>query len=279
VVGSTATVQTQLVSQQNLSGYGKTGILVRNDMTASGTGPEGVILFASPSGGIQLEWNNNGGTHINAVTPANGTIADRAPVRLKLVRNGSFYTGYYSTDGSAWNLIGQADVPGQAGTQDAGVFITSHTAGTPAQAVFSDFAVNADGGGGGRLTSYEAEAPANVLSGGASVASCGTCSGGAKVGFVGSGATLTFTGVTAPTAGTYPVIVSYLDGSDAGRQATVSVNGAAPQTVTFTPTGDFSTVGTVSVPLALPAGANTIEFANPTDYTPDFDRILVPDAP
>ncbi|MEV6845062.1 NEW3 domain-containing protein [Actinoplanes sp. NPDC051411] len=142
VVGSTATVQTQLLSRHNLTGYGKAGILVRNDMTASGTGPEGVILFASPSGGVQLEWNDNAGTHINAVTPPNGTIADRAPVRLRLVRDGSRYTGYYSTDGTTWALVGQADVPGQAATQDAGVFITSHTAGTPAQAVFTDFAVN-----------------------------------------------------------------------------------------------------------------------------------------
>ena len=279
VVGSTATVQTQLVSKQNLAGYGKTGILVRNDITASGTGPEGVILFASPSGGIQLEWDNNGGTHINSVTPPNGTIGDRAPVRLKLVRDGSLYTGYYSTDGSTWNLVGQADVPGQAGTQDAGVFVTSHTAGTPAQAVFDGFTVTADGGGGGKLASYEAEAPANVLAGGASISSCDTCSGGSKVGFVGAGGTLTFTGVTVPTAGTYPVIVAYLDGSDSGRQATISVDGGAPQTVKFTPTGGFSTVGTVSVPLALAAGANTIEFANPTDYAPDFDRILVPSTP
>ncbi len=165
-------------------------------------------------------------------------------------------------------------MPGQASTQDAGVFITSHSAGSPAQAVFDDFTVDAGAGGG--LTSYEAEAPADVLAGGASVASCGACSGGSKVGFVGSGATLTFTGVTVPAAGTYPVVIAYLDGSDAGRSATVSVNGGPPQTVKFTPTGDFSTVGTISVPLPLAAGANTIEFANPTDFTPDFDRILVP---
>jgi alpha-galactosidase len=279
VVGPTATVQTELVSRQNLTGYGKAGILVRNDVTASGTGPEGVILFASPTGGIQLEWDNNAGLHINAVTPPNGTVADRAPVRLRLVRDGSLYTGYYSTDGSTWSLVGQADVPGQAGTQDAGVFITSHTAGTPAQAVFGDFTVNADGGGGGQLTSYEAEAPGNVLAGGASIGACGNCSGGSKVGFVGSGATLTFTGVTVPAAGTYPVVIAYLDGSDSGRQATVTVDGTASQTVKFTPTGDFSTVGTVTVPVPLQAGANTIELANPTDYAPDFDRILVPGSP
>ena len=55
-VGSTATVQTEVTAQQNMTGYAKAGIMVRNDITGSGTSPEGVILFESPSGGIQLEW-------------------------------------------------------------------------------------------------------------------------------------------------------------------------------------------------------------------------------
>jgi hypothetical protein len=83
--------------------------------------------------------------------------------------------------------------------------------------------------------------------------------------------------VTVATAGTYHVTVAYLDGD--GRQAQISVNGAAPQTVSFTPTGDFNTVGTRTVDLQLAAGANTIEFANPSAYAPDFDRILVPASP
>jgi hypothetical protein len=42
-----------------------------------------------------------------------------------------------------------------------------------------------------------------------------------------------------------------------------------------TPTGSFSTVGTMTVPLQLSSGTNTIEFADPSAYTPDFDRIIV----
>ena len=140
-VGTATTIQTQVASHQNLTGFGKAGILVRNDMTASGTGPEGVILFESPSGGIQLEWNNNGGTHINAVMPPNGTIADTVPVWLKLVRAGTTYTGFYSTDGTTWITVGTATVTAQADTQDAGLFVTSHVSGSPAQAVFNTFAV------------------------------------------------------------------------------------------------------------------------------------------
>jgi hypothetical protein len=277
-VGNTATIQTQVVSQQNLTGYGKAGIIVRNDITGSGTTPEGVILFESPSGGIQLEWNNNGGTHITSVTPPNGTIADRVPVWLKLVRNGSSYTGYYSTDGTAWSTVGSANVGAQAPTQDAGMFVTSHATGSPAQVVFNTFTVDATATGPGPV-SYEAESSSNTLAGGAKVATCAACSGGQKVGFIGSGGTLTFNGVTAASAGMYQVTVSYLDGSTTGRQATVSVNGGAPQTLTFTPTGDFNTVGTLAASLPLVAGNNTVQFANPADFAPDLDRIVVADTP
>jgi Alpha galactosidase A/NPCBM-associated, NEW3 domain of alpha-galactosidase/Alpha galactosidase C-terminal beta sandwich domain/Carbohydrate binding module (family 35) len=276
-VGAASTVESEVVSQQNMNGFAKAGIMVRNDVSGSGRTPEGVVLFESPSGGIQLEWDSNGGTYLDSVTPPNGTIADYVPIWLELQRSGAVYTGYYSYDGKTWLSVGSATVPGQAATQDAGMFLTSHASGSPGQGVFSGFSVTGGATPPPLGTSYEAESPANTVAGGAVVATCPTCSGGEKVGFVGVGGTLTFNGVNAPTAGTYQVTVAYLDGS--GRQAQISVNGAAPQTVSFTPTGSFSTVGTVTLPLQLAAGANTIEFANPAAYAPDFDRIIVPAAP
>ena len=132
VVGTSSTVQTEVTSTSGLSGYAKAGILVRNGMTTAGTGTEGVILYVSPSGGIQLEWNSDGNNSIDSVTPSNGTIAATVPVDLKLVRSGSTYTGYYSTDGQNWTTVGTATVPGQADTQDAGLFVVSASAGSPA---------------------------------------------------------------------------------------------------------------------------------------------------
>ncbi len=278
-VGAASTIKTEVVSQQNMTGFAKAGIIVRNDMTGSGTTPEGVILFESPSGGIQLEWNNNGGTHINSVTPPNGTIPESLPVNLMLQRTGSSYTGYYSYDGNDWLTVGTATVPAQADPQDAGIFVTSHATGSPGQAIFKDFNVAGGATPPPLATSYEAESPANTLAGGAVVQTCSTCSGGKKVGFVGNGGTLTFTSVNAVSSGTYQVTIAYCDGSATGRQATVSVNGGLPQTVAFTPTGSFTTVGTITLPLPLTSGTNTIRFANPPDYTPDFDRIIVAAAP
>jgi Alpha galactosidase A/NPCBM-associated, NEW3 domain of alpha-galactosidase/Alpha galactosidase C-terminal beta sandwich domain len=278
VVGATSTIVTEVTSQQNMTGFAKAGIIVRNDMTGSGTTPEGVVLFESPSGGIQLEWDSDGGTHINSVTPPNGTIPESLPVYLMLQRTGSnAYTGYYSYDGSDWLIVGSATVPAQAGTQDAGMFVTSHATGSPGQVTFNGFSVTAGATPPPSATSYEAESPANTLAGGAVLQSCSTCSGGQKVGFVGNGGTLTINGVTAATSGSYRVTIAYCSGDP--RPAMVSVNGGTPQPLSFPSTGSFSTVGTMTVSLPLTAGTNTIEFGDPAAYTPDFDRIIVAAAP
>jgi alpha-galactosidase len=64
------------------------------------------------------------------------------PVYLRLVRDGDTYTGSYSTDGTTWQPVGSATVPGQASTQDAGMFEVSHTAGVPGTATFNGFSVS-----------------------------------------------------------------------------------------------------------------------------------------
>jgi hypothetical protein len=126
-------------------------------------------------------------------------------------------------------------------------------------------------------TSYEAEAAANTLAGGAVVSACPTCSGGSKVGYVGEGGTLTFNGVDVPSAGTYRVTLVYA--TDGVRPAVISANGGAGQNVSFPTTGSFTATGALTVSLALNAGANTIELSDPSAYTPDFDRIIVAAAP
>ncbi|HVV24511.1 MAG TPA: NEW3 domain-containing protein [Pseudonocardiaceae bacterium] len=142
VVGTSSTVQTEVTSASGLAGYAKAGILVRNDITTAGSGTEGVILYVSPSGGIQLEWNSDGNTNVDSVTPSNGTIPIKVPVTLRLVRSGSGYTGYYSTDGQNWTTVGTATVPGQADTQDAGLFVVSASTGSPALVGYHGLTIN-----------------------------------------------------------------------------------------------------------------------------------------
>jgi hypothetical protein len=122
---------------------------------------------------------------------------------------------------------------------------------------------------------YEAESPNNTIGGSAAVYSCGGCSGGAKVGFLGGSGTLTFNGIKAPATGTYLMRLAYVDG-DSGRPAIVTVNGTAFNLpLSGTNDNDWDTARTVTVPVPLNAGDNMIEFGNPTDYVSDIDKITV----
>ncbi|MEU6854168.1 DUF4832 domain-containing protein [Actinacidiphila alni] len=150
---------------------------------------------------------------------------------------------------------------------------------------FANATQNADGwlglgamtvGSGGSTASgsYEAEASGNTLTGGAVTATCAGCSGGAKVGYVGNGATLTFTGVDGGSGGPATVTVHYATAED--RTATVAVNGGTGTAVSFPSTGDWNTVGTKSVTVNLAAGSgNTITIGNPSGWAPDIDRITL----
>ncbi|RAO31399.1 Alpha-galactosidase [Micromonospora noduli] len=123
-------------------------------------------------------------------------------------------------------------------------------------------------------TSYEAEAAVNTLTGNASVGGCDACSGGQKVGNLFVGGTVRFNEVTVRKDGIYTVAVSYVSGD--ARSVQVSSNSGNGSYLKFPSTGDWGTVETVSVQLALKAGANTITFDSGTWYSPDIDRIAVP---
>jgi endo-1,4-beta-D-glucanase Y len=122
-------------------------------------------------------------------------------------------------------------------------------------------------------TTVTVEAESGTVAGGAKVASCASCSGGQKVGFVGNGGTLTLS-VSSNTAGSYPLKISYLNGGSAARSATVTVNGTA-QNVSFPTNGSWTTVQTLTVTVTVTAGTNTIVFSNPTAYGPDVDKVVV----
>ncbi|MFJ3306831.1 alpha-galactosidase D [Streptomyces sp. NPDC086549] len=130
--------------------------------------------------------------------------------------------------------------------------------------------------GGASLTTagYEAESANNTLTGNASVATCDSCSGGKKVGNLYLDSKLGFNDITVRKDGIYTVNIHYVSGDP--RSVTVYSNSGNGTHLKFPSTGDWSTVETVSVQLALKAGSNTITFDSGWDYSPDIDRIDVP---
>ena len=63
--------------------------------------------------------------------PSNSGLGSAVyPSWLKLVRTGSTFTGYYSTDDVTWTQVGTATLPGVNATQDVGTFMTAHNGGS-----------------------------------------------------------------------------------------------------------------------------------------------------
>jgi hypothetical protein len=101
-------------------------------------------------------------------------------------------------------------------------------------------------------------------------------SGGQLVGFLGitqgrSGQGRLTLSVSVPTAGTYTVTFTYIASSP--RTAHVIVNGGQAVTVGV-PERD-NCCGTASLNVTLQAGANTIQFTNPTARCPAIDRVVI----
>jgi alpha-galactosidase len=209
-------------------------------------------------------------------------------VFAKTEQNGDVILGLFNYNGSAsQNVSVSLAAAGIRGKATATNLWTGASAGTLSGTYHATLGAGAvqllklvPVGGTAGATTYQAASSANTLAGGAVVASCNSCLGGEKVGFVGNGGTLTFNNVTAPAAGNYQVQIGYLDGTSGtvGRSATITVNGAAAATLAFTPTGSFQNPGSVTVSLPLKAGDNTIEFGNASAYAPDFGAITVPSA-
>jgi hypothetical protein len=135
--GTVATVE--LTAQQNTAPWAKAGIIVRNDVTGANTSPGYVLLAATPGNAYILDSDVDGDGQLD--TQSSAGTATTYPSWLKLVRSGTTYTGYYSTDDVNWTLVGSTTVPSAAASQDVGVAMTSHAADVTGEVDFDHFGV------------------------------------------------------------------------------------------------------------------------------------------
>ena len=120
------TVRTEVTAQDNTGPWARAGLVVRNSL-ASNTSPGYLDLAVTPGNGCALSWDSNGDGQLDQVTNT-GTFT--APTYLKLVRNGTNYTGYCSSDDTTWTTVGTATVPSAAVVQDVGIFATAANGGS-----------------------------------------------------------------------------------------------------------------------------------------------------
>ncbi|MFI9583917.1 ricin-type beta-trefoil lectin domain protein [Streptomyces sp. NPDC052236] len=146
---------------------------------------------------------------------------------------------------------------------------------TPASATVRNAWSRTDAGS--FATSYTTSVPANdaVL-----LTVSGTEASGSTYEDTTTAATPTFSNVTASTAGTKLVDITYANGGSTARKATIQVNGQYKYVVAFPPTGSATTYRTVSLLTHLAKGANTVRFAAVSgSTTPDIDALRVQGIP
>jgi hypothetical protein len=139
--GPNATVTVEVTAQQAVDPWSKAGLVIRDDVTAPGVAQGYVALVVTPGNGVSLQWQD-------AATPGYldqdaGSAGVKAPVWLRLVRNGGQVSGYYSADGTSWTQVGSAVSPaGAATTEDAGMIATAHSPTAQGEADFTAFTVS-----------------------------------------------------------------------------------------------------------------------------------------
>ncbi|KQV13387.1 alpha-galactosidase [Kitasatospora sp. Root187] len=236
--------------------------------------PELIAIDQDPRGlqGVKVAEDTTGLQVYGKVLSGTGK---RAVLLLNRTANSQAITARWSDLGLTG---GSASVRNVWSGNDLGSFGTGYTATVPA----NDAVLLTVGGTEAAGADYEAESAGNAKGGAAANGACANCSGAGKVGQIGNGAanTLRFNGISAGSAGVKVIDIAYTNGDSKPRTAVLQVNGQTPTTVSFPPTGSWTTPRTVSVQVTLAKGsANTLTFANSTAWAPDLDAVRVSDLP
>jgi hypothetical protein len=202
---------------------------------------------------LRLDEDSVDNVRMTPVAPPGWTLTG-SPIEMSGLRLGQTIAGAWTLTGS-----GPAQVP---------VEVTFETVGMPKKVskVIPIQVRPAD-----RVFMREAESSLNQI-GCAGITNCSACSGTQKVRNLGGSADahVVFPNVTVDQAGQYTLFIDYtVNGT---RSYFVSVNDGTPTEASVTGIGN-ATVQTVTAPVTLQAGANTIRIFNPADSAPDLDRI------
>ncbi|GHC98921.1 hypothetical protein GCM10010313_08450 [Streptomyces violarus] len=132
------TVTARVVGQTGSGPSAKAGIAVANDLTAPEAGGYAVLTMSAQYG-LEFLTDSDGDGKLDTWA---GGGSSYHPAWLKLVRDGSAYTAYASSDGTAWQQVAGATVPSASGSGDAGLVASAVNLDYPGQittALFDSF--------------------------------------------------------------------------------------------------------------------------------------------
>ena len=115
--GGNCTIIARVVSVQNVDGWAKAGVMIRDSLDA---GAANAFIAVTPGNGVSWQYRSSDGGGCK-----NNTTSGSAPYWIKLVCSGTTFTGYCSPNGITWTQLGSTTLTNVT-TVYIGLAVTSH---------------------------------------------------------------------------------------------------------------------------------------------------------
>ena len=125
----------RVTSEDAENTFAKAGVVV----IRNGSWQASVILDIRPNGAIEFMSRPSSGAQMSFVAGS----ASSFPIWLKVQRTGNTFTGYTSTDGTQWDVVGSTDVS-MGNSIGVGLAVTSHDVNALNTAMFDHVVVTSD---------------------------------------------------------------------------------------------------------------------------------------
>jgi len=134
-----ARVTVDSLSNGNPQGWAKAGLMFANDASTASAREGDVKVNVTPGHNFEMNWDSNEDGWFDEVAEGGSTAY---PCELRIIKNGTTFTGSVSTDGgSTWTELAQTNRSQATTTQDVALIVCSHQRNRPITAQFSDFRV------------------------------------------------------------------------------------------------------------------------------------------
>jgi regulation of enolase protein 1 (concanavalin A-like superfamily) len=119
-VTGNVTITARVASQDNTNVWAKAGVMLRETTAANAAY---AFVMVTPGKGVAMQYRPSTGASAVNLAQTAGPVA---PYWVRLVRSGSTFTGYTSSDGVTWTQLGTTSSITMASGVQAGLAVTSH---------------------------------------------------------------------------------------------------------------------------------------------------------
>ena len=126
-------IRVRVASLADVNAWSKAGVMIRESLAANS---RNAFMLVTPGSGRAFQHRSNTGGLTTRASPTAGT----APVWLRLVRQGSQFTGYLSADGTSWTTAGSVTIS-MTSSVYVGLVVGSRVDSTLATAIFTNVQV------------------------------------------------------------------------------------------------------------------------------------------